>query len=85
MWLNWPLSYWLCLWLRGRRMTERLFTRRSAQVATVLIKGTKLELDRVVGHLTKGESGSKPPHNKAIAGLNDEQAKAIAEYIKTLK
>ncbi len=49
------------------------------------IKGTKLELDKVVGHLTKGESGSKPPHNKAIAGLNDEQAKAIAEYIKTLK
>ena len=49
------------------------------------LKGTKLEVNQVAEHITKGESGSKAPHNKGIAGLNDEQAKAIAEYIKTLK
>jgi cytochrome c len=49
------------------------------------LKGTKLEVNQVVEHITKGESGSKAPHNKGIAGLNDGQAKAIGEYIKTLK
>ena len=49
------------------------------------LKGTKLEASQIVEHITKGESGSKPPHNKGISGLNDEQAKAILEYVKTLK
>jgi cytochrome c len=49
------------------------------------LKGTNLEINQLVEHITKGEPGSKAPHNKGIAGLNDEQAKAIAEYIKTLK
>jgi mono/diheme cytochrome c family protein len=49
------------------------------------LKGTKLEASQIVEHTTKGEPDSKPPHNKPIAGLNDEQAKAIAEFVKTLK
>jgi cytochrome c len=49
------------------------------------IKGTKLETAGLVSHMTKGEATSKAPHNKGIAGLTDDQAKAIAEYIKTLK
>src|ERR1700746_3100452 len=49
------------------------------------LKGTKLEANQVVEHITKGEAGSKAPHNKAISGLTDESAKSIAEYIKTLK
>ena len=49
------------------------------------LKGTSLEANQIVEHLTKGEPGSKPPHNKGIAGLNDQQAKAIAEWVKTLK
>ena len=49
------------------------------------LKGTSLEANQIVEHLTKGEPGSKAPHNKGIAGLNDEQAKAIAEWVKTLK
>ena len=49
------------------------------------LKGTKLEASQFVEHITKGESGSKPPHNKGISGLNDEKANAILEYIKTLK
>ena len=48
-------------------------------------KGTKLEADQIVQHLTKGEPDSKPPHNKGMSGVSEEQAKAIAEYIKTLK
>jgi mono/diheme cytochrome c family protein len=49
------------------------------------LKGTKLEASQIVEHTTKGEPNSKPPHNKAITGLNEEQAKAIAEFVKTLK
>ena len=49
------------------------------------LKGTSLEANQIAEHITKGEPGSKAPHNKGIAGLNEEQAKAIAEYIKTLK
>ncbi len=49
------------------------------------LKGTSLEANQIAEHITKGEPGSKAPHNKGIAGLNDEQAKAIAEWVKTLK
>jgi cytochrome c len=49
------------------------------------LKGTNLDVNQVVDRLTKGQSGSKAPHSKGMAGLNGEQAKAIAEYIKTLK
>jgi mono/diheme cytochrome c family protein len=49
------------------------------------LKGTSLEANQLVEHITKGESASKAPHNKGIAGLNDEQAKTIAEWVKTLK
>jgi mono/diheme cytochrome c family protein len=49
------------------------------------LKGTAMDTGQIVEHLTKGESTSKPPHNKGIAGLSAEQAQAIAEFIKTLK
>lgn len=49
------------------------------------LKGTSFEATQIAEHITKGESGSKAPHNKGIAGLNEEQAKAIAEWIKALK
>ena len=49
------------------------------------LKGTNLEVSKIAEHIAKGEPESKAPHNKGIAGLNDEQAKAIAEYVKTLK
>lgn len=49
------------------------------------LKGTSLEADQITAHLTKGESTSKPPHNKGMSGMTDEQAKAIAEYVKSLK
>jgi cytochrome c len=49
------------------------------------LKGTSWDTDRIVQHITKGEADSKAPHNKGISGLNDAQAKAIAEFVKTLK
>jgi len=49
------------------------------------LKGTELTAEQIAQHITKGKAGSKPPHNKAIAGVNDEHAKLIAEFIKTLK
>jgi len=56
-----------------------------AAIKAPALKGTKLEASQIAEHTMKGEPDSKPPHNKAIAGLNDEQAKAIAEFVKTLK
>jgi len=44
-----------------------------------VFKGTKLEATQIAEHIAKGEPGSKVPHNKGIAGLNDEQTKTIAE------
>lgn len=49
------------------------------------LKGTSLEANQIAEHITKGEAGSKAPHNKGITGLSTEQAQAIAEWVKTLK
>jgi len=49
------------------------------------VKGSTLDVDQIAEHITKGEPSSKALHNKGIGGLTAEQAKAIAEYIKTLK
>ena len=56
-----------------------------AAVKAPALKGTSMEASQIAEHIKKGEPGSKAPHNKAIAGLNEEQAKAIAEFVKTLK
>lgn len=48
------------------------------------LKGTTLEVNQLVDHLTKGESSSRPPHKKGIPGLSESQAKAIAEYVKSI-
>jgi mono/diheme cytochrome c family protein len=49
------------------------------------LKGTTLDVKQIADHITKGEPTSKPPHNKGISGVTDDQATAIAQYIKTLK
>jgi mono/diheme cytochrome c family protein len=49
------------------------------------LKGTAMDLDKLTEHILKGEPDSKPPHNKGISGVSEEQAKAIAEYVRTLK
>src|SRR6201981_2069931 len=49
------------------------------------LKGTALDIAKITHHITQGEPGSKPPHNKRIAGVTQSQAKAITEFVKTLK
>jgi mono/diheme cytochrome c family protein len=49
------------------------------------LKGSALDADKIAQHITKGEPNSKPPHKKGIPGVTEAQAKAIAEFIKTLK
>jgi mono/diheme cytochrome c family protein len=49
------------------------------------LKGTAFDVDKIAQHVTKGEPASKAPHNKGISGITEEQAKAIAEFVKSLK
>jgi hypothetical protein len=49
------------------------------------LKGSSLDAGQIAERITKGKPDSNAPHNKAISGLNDEQAKAIGEFVKTLK
>jgi len=49
------------------------------------VKGVSLTDDQISDLLTKGNDAKKAPHKKAISGLTPEDAKAVAEYIKTLK
>src|SRR4051794_39916431 len=49
------------------------------------LKATKLSEDDVVLTLSKGKEGKKAPHTKPISGLTDEQIKAVAHYVKSLK
>ena len=57
---------------------------KSAMKAPAL-KDSALDVTQMVDRIAKGEPSSKAPHNKGVAGLSDEQARAIAEYIKTMK
>lgn len=49
------------------------------------LKTTALDVDKITQHTVKGDPAAKPPHNKAVAGVSQAQAKAIAEFVKTLK
>ena len=49
------------------------------------LKGTAKTAEQITDHLLKGEPTSKPPHSKGMSGLNEDQAKAIADFVKTLK
>jgi mono/diheme cytochrome c family protein len=49
------------------------------------LKGTSLTADQIVDVLTKGNDAKKPPHKKGLSGLSADDAKAVADYVKTLK
>lgn len=49
------------------------------------VKGVSLNQEQITDLLTKGEEAKKAPHKKAIAGLSGDDAKGVAEYVKTLK
>ncbi len=49
------------------------------------LKGTALTADQITELLTKGNDAKKVPHKKAISGVEGEDAKAVADFVKTLK
>jgi len=49
------------------------------------VKGTSLSADQINDLLTKGNDAKKAPHKKAVAGVAADDAKAVADYVKTLK
>jgi len=55
-----------------------------ASMKAPALKGTSLDASQITEHIAKGEPTSKPPHNKGISGVSEEQAKSIADYIKSL-
>jgi len=49
------------------------------------LKGTSLSADQITDVLTKGNDAKKAPHKKPLNGLSADDAKAVAEYVKSLK
>jgi len=49
------------------------------------LAGTALTADQIVDVLTKGNDAKKVPHKKPISGLSADDAKAVADFVKTLK
>ena|SRR5215472_9765057 len=52
---------------------------------TPALKGTSMDGDQIVQKLTKGDANSKAPHNKGIPHLSEDEARAVADYIKALQ
>lgn len=49
------------------------------------VKGTSLSADDINALLTKGNDAKKAPHKKGLSGLSDADAKAAADFVKSLK
>jgi len=49
------------------------------------LKGTGMDADKLATYMTDGMPTSKAPHTKGISGVSAAQAKAIADYVKTLQ
>jgi mono/diheme cytochrome c family protein len=49
------------------------------------VKGSTLTADQITDLVVKGNDAKKVPHKKAVAGVAAEDAKAVADYVKTLK
>ncbi len=49
------------------------------------VKGTTLTEAQIADVLTKGAAGKKAPHAKGMTGMTEDQAKAVATYVKGLK
>ena len=49
------------------------------------VKGSTLTADQITDLLVKGNDAKKAPHKKAVAGVAGDDAKAVADYVKTLK
>ena len=44
-----------------------------------------LTADQISDILTKGNDAKKAPHKKPVSGVSADDAKAVAEYVKSLK
>lgn len=49
------------------------------------VKGATLSTEQITDLLVKGDEAKKAPHKKAMSALSADDAKAVAEYVKTLK
>jgi len=49
------------------------------------LKGTAKSADEIATFITTGDEAKKAPHKKPIAGVSAEDAKAVADYIKSMK
>lgn len=49
------------------------------------LKGTSLTAEQITDLLTKGNDAKKAPHKKALSGVSADDAKAVADFVKTLK
>lgn len=49
------------------------------------LQGTSVTADQIVDMLTKGNDAKKAPHKRPVAGLSADDAKAVADFVKTLK
>ncbi len=49
------------------------------------LKGTSLSADQIVALLSTGDDSKKPPHKKALSGVSADDAKAVADFVKSLK
>ncbi len=49
------------------------------------LKGISLTEAQVADFVTKGAAGKKAPHTKGVNGVTEEQAKAVAAFVKGLK
>jgi len=49
------------------------------------LKTTTLSSGDIADLLTKGNDTRKMPHKKPVSGLSADDAKAVADYVKTLK
>ena len=49
------------------------------------VKGTSLSADQIKDLVIQGSDAKKAPHKKAFAGVSADDARALADYLKTLK
>lgn len=49
------------------------------------LKGTSLTAEQITDLLREGNDAKRPPHKKALSGVSADDAKAVADFVKTLK
>jgi mono/diheme cytochrome c family protein len=85
----------LSLWAQDAPDADQLFKTRCASchgakgeglpgAKIPAIKGTSLTAEKLVAFIIKGEGG-KTVHATPIVNINDEEAKALAKLVKSLK